>query len=91
MAIDDLEEETEVLLKPLGFPLNNLSKVIGAAIRPDGSVQMVLDLANPAKTGTAPSWNPLPKSARLAASWSWTIHPRPGPSSAMFSPWPGTR
>lgn len=44
VAVDELEEEREVLLKPLGFPLGNMPGVIGGAIRPDGSVQLVLDL-----------------------------------------------
>jgi two-component system chemotaxis sensor kinase CheA len=45
VAVDDLEEEIEVLLKPLGFPLSGLSGIVGATIRPDGSVQLVLDLS----------------------------------------------
>jgi two-component system, chemotaxis family, sensor kinase CheA len=53
VAVDDLEEEGEVLLKPLGFPLNELSGIVGAAVRPDGSVQIVLDLANAATAGAS--------------------------------------
>ncbi len=45
VAVDDIEEEGEVLLKPLGFPLSNLPGIMGAAIRPDGSVQIVVDLS----------------------------------------------
>lgn len=45
VAVDDLEEEAEVLLKGIGFPLSELPGVVGAAVRPDGSVQVVLDLA----------------------------------------------
>lgn len=45
VASDDLLDETEVILKPLGFPLDNHEGVAGATIRPDGSVQVVLDLA----------------------------------------------
>ncbi len=44
VAVDDLEEESEVLLKPVGFPLNSLAGVVGGTIRPDGSVQVVLDV-----------------------------------------------
>src|SRR5690606_34054789 len=44
VTVDELEEEREVLLKPLGFPLNGMPGVIGGAIRPDGSVQLVLEL-----------------------------------------------
>lgn len=47
VAVDDLEDESEVLLKPLGFPLAGLAGVVGATIRTDGSVQLVLDLASP--------------------------------------------
>ncbi len=46
VAIDELEEEREILLKPLGFPLSGMPGVIGGAIRPDGAVQLVLDLAD---------------------------------------------
>lgn len=45
VAVDELEEEREVLLKPLGFPLTGMPGVLGGTIRPDGSVQLVLDLA----------------------------------------------
>ncbi|MGE0606721.1 MAG: response regulator [Pirellulales bacterium] len=46
VVVDDLEDESEVLLKPLGFPLNGLPGVVGGAIRPDGAVQVVLDIAH---------------------------------------------
>jgi two-component system chemotaxis sensor kinase CheA len=46
VAVDDMEEEAEVLLKPLGFPLQDLPGIVGAAVRPDGSVQIVLDLSS---------------------------------------------
>jgi two-component system chemotaxis sensor kinase CheA len=45
VAVDDLEDELEVLLKPLGFPVTSMPGVLGAAIREDGSVQLVLDLS----------------------------------------------
>ena len=45
VGVDDLDEEIEVLLKPLGFPLTGLPGIVGATIRPDGSVQLVLDLS----------------------------------------------
>jgi two-component system chemotaxis sensor kinase CheA len=48
VAVDDLADEAEVLLKPLSFPLSGLPGVVGGTIRPDGSVQIVLDLSNPA-------------------------------------------
>lgn len=47
VAVDDLEDESEALLKPLGFPLGALAGVIGAVLRADGAVQLVLDLTNP--------------------------------------------
>lgn len=53
VAVDDLEEEAEVLLKGLGFPLSDLAGVIGGTVRPDGSVQIVLDLANVAVQATS--------------------------------------
>lgn len=50
VAVDDVEDESEVLLKPLGFPLNGVPGVLGATIRADGSVQLLLDLASTALT-----------------------------------------
>ncbi len=45
VAVDDLDEESEVLLKPLGYPIGAMPGVFGATIRPDGSVQIVLDMS----------------------------------------------
>ncbi|MFN3148450.1 response regulator [Bremerella sp.] len=45
VAVDDLEDESEVLLKPLGYPLNGVPGIVGATIHADGSVQLVLDLS----------------------------------------------
>ena len=50
VAVDDLEDEAEVLLKPLSFPLQGRSDIVGATLLPDGSVQLVLDIANPSWT-----------------------------------------
>jgi two-component system chemotaxis sensor kinase CheA len=46
VAVEDMEDESEVLLKPLGFPLGGLPGTVGATIRADGSVQLVLDLTS---------------------------------------------
>ena len=46
VAVDDLEDESEVLLKPLGFPLEGLPGSSAPRCRPDGSVQLVLDLSS---------------------------------------------
>lgn len=43
VAVDEVEDESEVVLKPLGFPLRGLPGIVGATIRPDGTVQIVLD------------------------------------------------
>src|SRR6202011_2555913 len=51
VAVDDLEDEAEVLLKPLGFPLHGLHSIVGATIRADGSVQLVVDLSSSAFSG----------------------------------------
>lgn len=45
IAVDDFEDESEVILKSLEFPLTEMDEVIGGTIRPDGSVQLVLDPA----------------------------------------------
>jgi two-component system chemotaxis sensor kinase CheA len=65
VAVDDLEEESEVLLKPLGFPLVGLPGVVGGTIRPDGSVQVVLDLA---AALLSPATVPPPPSAQRRTS-----------------------
>ena len=44
VAVDDVDDESEVLLKPLGFPLNGVPGILGGTIRADGSVQLLLDL-----------------------------------------------
>jgi len=43
LAVDQFEDESEVILKSLDFPLTEMDEVIGGTIRPDGSVQLVLD------------------------------------------------
>jgi two-component system chemotaxis sensor kinase CheA len=50
IAVDDLMEESEVLLKPLGFPLAGLPGIMGTTIRADGSTQIVLDPTDSAFT-----------------------------------------
>lgn len=67
VAVDEVDDESEVLLKPLGFPLNGLPGVWGGTIRADGSVQLLLDLASSALTTTADTAAPSraePKQAR---------------------------
>ncbi len=46
VAVDDVEDESEVLLKRLGFPLSGVPGILGGTIRADGSVQLLLDLAS---------------------------------------------
>lgn len=46
VAVEELEDESEVLLKPLGYPLAGLQGVMGATVRADGQVQLVLDLSS---------------------------------------------
>lgn len=46
VAVEELDEESEVVLKPLGFPLAGMRGVLGGTIRPDGAVQIVLDLVD---------------------------------------------
>jgi two-component system chemotaxis sensor kinase CheA len=48
VGVDDTEDELEVILKPLGFPLTGMPGIVGGTIRPDGSVQIVLDPASAA-------------------------------------------
>ncbi|WP_437187583.1 hybrid sensor histidine kinase/response regulator [Planctomicrobium sp. SH668] len=52
VQVDDVDEEREVLLKSLGFPLSGLPGVWGGTIRPDGSVELVLDLTGKLLSGT---------------------------------------
>jgi two-component system chemotaxis sensor kinase CheA len=48
IGVDDTEDESEVILKPLGFPLTGMPGIVGGTVRPDGSVQIVLDVAGAA-------------------------------------------
>ena len=43
LAVEECEDESEVILKSLEFPLTETKEVIGGTIRPDGSAQLVLD------------------------------------------------
>lgn len=45
VQVDMVDDEREVLLKPLGSPLENMDGVLGGTIQPDGSVQLVLDIS----------------------------------------------
>lgn len=45
LRVDFIEEEREVLLKPLNFPLAGMPGILGGTIRPDGSVQLVLEMS----------------------------------------------
>lgn len=66
VAVDDLEDESEVLLKPFGFPLTGIAGFVGATIRADGSVQLVLDLTARGFSHTSGS-HPRPAVKRQAA------------------------
>jgi two-component system, chemotaxis family, sensor kinase CheA len=60
VAVDELDEESEVLLKPLGFPLTGMRGVLGGTIRPDGSVQVLLDLSEASARRTADETERIP-------------------------------
>jgi two-component system chemotaxis sensor kinase CheA len=79
VAVDELEDETEVLLKPLGFPLHSRPDIVGATLRSDGAVQLVLDLANPA-------WTDLPKQSKVSH-----LAPRPARRIMVVDDSPTTR
>lgn len=44
LVVDEILKSEELVIKPLGFPLQNLADVLGATILGDGSVVPVLDL-----------------------------------------------
>jgi len=46
LAVDRIRERREVVVKPLGPPLERLRKYSGAALLDDGSVALILDLVN---------------------------------------------
>lgn len=52
LAVEDCEDEIEILLKPLEFPLQDMHGVLGATTRPDGSVQLILDVQHMRLTGS---------------------------------------
>lgn len=58
VAVDELDDESEVLMKPLGFPLNGIPGTLGGTIRADGSVQLLLDLASTALMTTGEAVEP---------------------------------
>ncbi len=69
VGVDDTEDESEVILKPLGFPLTGMTGIVGGTVRPDGSVQVVLDLASaalrPRRTGRQVAAEPKKSAARV--------------------------
>jgi two-component system chemotaxis sensor kinase CheA len=50
LAVRRIRERREVVVKPLGPPLERLRKYSGAALLDDGSVALILDLANLSST-----------------------------------------
>lgn len=66
LAVDDLGDEAEVLLKPLAFPLTRVPGIMGGTIRPDGSLQLVLDLAGLAFPKSVPQLTAAPEPKRAA-------------------------
>lgn len=66
VGVDDVEDESEVLLKPLGFPLSGMPGILGGTIRADGSIQLLLDLASNSLTGNAHSAAPSHTAPRQA-------------------------
>ena len=44
LLVDEIVKPEEILIKPLGFPLQNMAEMLGAAILGDGRVVPVLDL-----------------------------------------------
>jgi len=46
LAVDRIRERREVVVKPLGSPLERLRRYSGAALLDDGSVALILDLVN---------------------------------------------
>jgi two-component system chemotaxis sensor kinase CheA len=69
IGVDDTEDELEVILKPLGFPLTGMAGIVGGTIRPDGSVQIVLDVGGgtfrPQRTRRLPSVQRQEAAARI--------------------------
>lgn len=48
ILVDEVIEETEMLIRDLGFPMGHVSNITGAAIRPDGTILLIL---NPVELG----------------------------------------
>ena len=69
VAVDELQEESEVLLKQLGFPLAGMNGVLGATIRTDGSVQLVIDISGgdwmPAHSAVRPAQAEVQRAKRI--------------------------
>ena len=68
LLVDQIVKPEEILIKPVGFPLQNMPEMLGAAILGDGRVVPVLDLfylLNRRKTA-AKKTDPTPKTAAPA-------------------------
>ncbi len=49
LAVDELVEEGDVVIKPLGYPLTDCPGVLGGAIQADGTAKLILDVAHLAR------------------------------------------
>ena len=70
ILVDEVIEETEMLIRDLGFPMGHVPNVAGAAIRPDGSILLIL---NPAELGESALGKRIAGAAEPAKA---TVRPR---------------
>lgn len=73
VQVDLVDEEREVLLKPLGFPLQEMDGVLGGTIQPDGSVQLVLDIGLEKVSRDLPREEPAHRETRSGATYNILI------------------
>jgi two-component system chemotaxis sensor kinase CheA len=64
IGVDGFEDESEVLLKRLGFPLDGMPGLVGGTVRPDGSVQLVLEMEHLLRQGARPAARPAASAQR---------------------------
>ncbi|RMD69030.1 MAG: response regulator [Gammaproteobacteria bacterium] len=66
LHIEDIVERQEIVIKPLGVPLNRIRGLLGATILPDGGVALILDTATVLRRAAARRHVPTPVPARPA-------------------------
>ncbi|MBI4179290.1 response regulator [bacterium] len=63
---DEVIEETEMLIRDLGFPMGHVPNIAGAAVRPDGSILLILNPAELGESALGKKFTPAAEPAKVS-------------------------